>query len=203
MSTPSFLTAFVLALLMVPASLAQTGTLAGRVTDAEANQPLPGATVQLIGTERGAATDAFGRFVLRSVPSGTATVRVSFVGFESQTLEAQVSAGETTTLDVTLAPDPDQIGEVVIRSEKFVRNLQDTQTSVGVLTDVEIKAIPIRDWEDATGLIGNVSTSGNGTFTIRGIPNTGVGGGSGPTAALYVDGVQQGRFGTFRTIRGA
>ncbi|MEM0964294.1 MAG: TonB-dependent receptor, partial [Bacteroidota bacterium] len=48
-----------------------------------------------------------------------------------------------------------------------------------------------------------MSTSGNGVFTIRGIPNTGIGGGSGPTAALYVDGIQQGRFGTFRTIRGA
>ncbi|MEO0558729.1 MAG: TonB-dependent receptor, partial [Bacteroidota bacterium] len=95
------------------------------------------------------------------------------------------------------------IGEVVIRSEKFVRNLQDTQTSVAVLDQRQLKAIPVRDWEDATRQVGNVSTSGNGVFTIRGVPNTGVGGGSGPTAALYVDGVQQGRFGTFRTIRGA
>ncbi|NBB73081.1 MAG: TonB-dependent receptor, partial [Bacteroidetes bacterium] len=83
-------------------------------------------------------------------------------------------------------------------------NLQETRTSVNVVGEKELDAVPVRDWEDAMELVGNVSTSGNGVFTIRGIPNTGVGGGgSGPTAALYVDGVQQGRFTTSRTIRGA
>lgn len=181
----------------------RAGTITGHVVDAENVRPLPGANVRLEETERGAAADAFGRFVLRGVPAGTYTLTATFVGFEQARREVQVEPGQTRTVDFALSEDAAQLAEVVVRSEKFMRNLQETQTSVNVLDQEQLEAIPVRDWEDAMGLVGNVSTSGNGVFTIRGIPNIGVGGGSGPTAALYVDGVQQGRFGTFRTIRGA
>ncbi|MEM6287411.1 MAG: TonB-dependent receptor [Bacteroidota bacterium] len=190
-------------LLAAPDALAQTGTITGRVTHAETGDLLPGASIRIDGTQLGAATDAFGKFNVRGVPAGAVTLVASFVGFETAEIATTAEAGETVYVEVVLAPNPDQIGEVVIRSEKFVRNLQDTQTSVAVVGMEQLEAIPVRDWEDATRQVGNVSTSGNGVFTIRGVPNTGVGGGSGPTAALYVDGVQQGRFGTFRTIRGA
>lgn len=206
--TPSPLTLSVLlACLVTPTVQAQTalptGTLTGRVTDAATDQLLPGATVRIEGTTLGAATDAFGKFTVRRVPAGEVTVVASFVGYETAEVVTSVAAGETAYVEVALAENADQLAEVVVRSEKFVRNLQETQTSVSVVSTAELEAIPVRDWEGATQLVGNVSTSGNGVFTIRGVPNTGVGGGSGPTAALYVDGVQQGRFGTFRTIRGA
>ncbi|MEM9664066.1 MAG: TonB-dependent receptor [Bacteroidota bacterium] len=181
----------------------ETGTLTGRVTEAGTGQLLPGATVRLKDTTLGAATDAFGTFTIRSVPAGPVTLVASFVGYEDAEVGTTVEAGQTTYVEIALTEDTRQLAEVVVRSEKFVRNLQDTQTSVNVVDGAQLESIPVRDWEDATRLVGNVSTSGNGVFTIRGIPNSGFGGGSGPTAALYVDGVQQGRFGTFRTIRGA
>ncbi|MEM6326404.1 MAG: TonB-dependent receptor [Bacteroidota bacterium] len=202
MSTPSFLSAFALALLMVPTSFAQTGTVSGRVTDAGTGDLLPGASIRVEGTQLGAATDAFGKFNVRSVPAGAVTLVASFVGYETARVEATALAGENVYVEVALAPDPGQIGEVVIRSEKFIRNLQETQASVGVVTSTEIEAIPVRDWEDAARLVGNVSTSGNGTFNIRGISNVGFGGGS-PTATLYVDNVPQGLFTTSRTARGS
>ncbi|MEM6645124.1 MAG: TonB-dependent receptor, partial [Bacteroidota bacterium] len=124
-------------------------------------------------------------------------------GYNDARATATVEAGASVYIELELAENTAQLAEVVVRSEKFIRNLQETQTSVGVVSDEVIRAIPIRDWEDATLLLGNVSTTGGGTFNIRGIPNTGLGGGGAPTAALYVDGVQQGVFTTSRTIRGA
>ena len=43
------------------------GTLEGRVLDAESGDPLSGANVQILGTQRGAATDDDGRFALSAL----------------------------------------------------------------------------------------------------------------------------------------
>ena len=186
------------------ANTERTGTIAGRVVEAETGEPLPGATIQVEDKSRGTASDTFGRFVLTNVPAGSSILRVSYVGYVTNEQSVTVEPGARTTVSVALTRRATKLTEVVVQSEKFVRNLQETQTSVNVVGEKELDAIPVRDWEGAMGLVGNVSASGNGVFTIRGIPNTGVGGGgSGPTAALYVDGVQQGRFTTSRTVRGA
>ncbi|MEM8560489.1 MAG: TonB-dependent receptor, partial [Bacteroidota bacterium] len=192
----------VLLLLLSLPAWAQTGTLTGRVTDAASDQLLPGATVRLDATNLGAATDAFGKFTIRNVPVGDVTVIASFVGYTSVEVTVAIEAGETAYVELALGENADQLAEVVVRSERFVRNLQETQSSVGVVTGAELEAIPVRDWEDAVRLVGNVSTAGSGTFNIRGISNVGFGGGS-PTATLYVDNVPQGLFTTSRTARGS
>ncbi|MEO0557720.1 MAG: carboxypeptidase-like regulatory domain-containing protein, partial [Bacteroidota bacterium] len=102
----AFFSALVLSVVLSVSAFAQTGTLSGRITDADTNQPLPGATVQLVASERGAAADAYGRFTLRDVPSGSASVRVSFVGFLAQEATVNVASGETATLNVSLVADP-------------------------------------------------------------------------------------------------
>ena len=49
--------AVVLVLLAAPSVLAQeTGKIQGRVTSAQTGEPIPGATVRVLGTARGAVT---------------------------------------------------------------------------------------------------------------------------------------------------
>lgn len=202
-ASPLVLRFVLLTCFAVPAlSQPSTGTLLGRATDAETGQPLPGATIIIEGTTLGTAANAFGRYTLRGLPAGEHVAVASFVGYGSMRASVSIQAGTETTADFELKADLDQIGEVVVRSQKFVRNLQDTQESVGVVTDTEIQAIPMRDWEDATLLMGNVSTSGSGTFNIRGVGNNGIVGGRTPVASIYIDGVQQGLTSSAQTIRG-
>ena len=54
--------------------------LTGRVTDAETGAPLPSAVVRVL--DRAAAADADGRFSIAGLPADTATVTVTFVGYE-------------------------------------------------------------------------------------------------------------------------
>ncbi|MGB3545052.1 carboxypeptidase-like regulatory domain-containing protein, partial [Rubrivirga sp.] len=63
------------------ASTVSAQTLSGRVPDAATGAPLPGAAVRVL--EAAAATDADGRFALRGLPADTATVVVSFVGYDT------------------------------------------------------------------------------------------------------------------------
>ncbi len=91
-------------MLLVPATVhAQQGTVEGRVMDAETGDPLAGANVQVLGTQRGTTTDAEGRFTIR-VRTGTVPIRASFVGYTAAREDIAVEAGETAKVRFQLQP---------------------------------------------------------------------------------------------------
>ncbi|MCL5020652.1 MAG: carboxypeptidase-like regulatory domain-containing protein [Bacteroidetes bacterium] len=47
-----------------------SSSIEGSVKDSQTGEPLPGATVLLVGTSMGAATDLNGNFTIRDVPPG-------------------------------------------------------------------------------------------------------------------------------------
>lgn len=96
---------------------AQTSTLRGVVIDQQSETPLVGATVQLLGNEPaiGAVSDADGAFILKNVPVGRQTLRVSYLGYENQTVpNILVTAGKDVQLDIRLAESFTKMGEVVV-----------------------------------------------------------------------------------------
>ena len=79
------------------------GKLTGRIVDAK-NQPVLGANVQILGTTLGAAANEDGYYLILNVPVGDYTARVSAVGYQTNIVkEVRLSAGQTTTLNVTIA----------------------------------------------------------------------------------------------------
>lgn len=85
--------------LAVPAA-AQQGTVTGVVTDQVSGQGLAGAQVSLEGTTLGALAGDEGRFTISSVPAGTYTVVVTFLGRADVRREGvTVAAGETVSLE--------------------------------------------------------------------------------------------------------
>ena len=69
-------------LLFVPVggAWAQTGTVAGTVTDSTTGDPLPGVNVAVVGTQQGGSTGSTGQFKIADVPVGEQTLAFSFVG---------------------------------------------------------------------------------------------------------------------------
>lgn len=96
-----------LMLLLTTAAFAQT-VVKGIVYDTDKN-PLPGATIQVQGTNTKAQTDAEGKFQI-SVPSPTSRLIFSFVGCQTQT----VSVNNQTLLNVTLKSSNDLDAVVVV-----------------------------------------------------------------------------------------
>jgi len=89
-------------LFLVPLYVFAQGTITGAVLDAERNSPLIGANVILAGTFYGASTDSIGRFSIPNVPSGTYTMRASFIGYITQWQTVAVTANETITVNFSL-----------------------------------------------------------------------------------------------------
>ena len=94
-----------------------TGVISGTVTDAVTGDPLPMASVVLEGAGAGVSTNLDGRYRLEVAP-GRHTLRVSFLGYETQTLEVVVAAGEHVVRDVALEVDDAGLSDIVVEYER-------------------------------------------------------------------------------------
>ncbi len=102
---------------MIPARfvIAQQETrfsLTGIVRNAQTHDPLPGATIRLIGKSLGTATNSDGRYRLLLAP-GSYKVLVNYVGFNSMTVPVEMSSHDTVS-DVSLSETPVALAEVVV-----------------------------------------------------------------------------------------
>ncbi len=102
-------------LLVSIASFAQTGTVHGRIVDAQ-KLALPSATISIKGTEIGVISDLNGFFSIRNVPVGEQTVVVSYIGYKSQELDVTVVAGKKASIDFKLEAGV-EIEEVVVTAQ--------------------------------------------------------------------------------------
>jgi iron complex outermembrane receptor protein len=145
------------AVLLVPLSAAQdTGRLTGTVTDAETQDTLPGTNVVVVGTDKGTSTRSDGSFRITGLEPGRYDLRVSFVGYRSQTRSVTVRPGETTTVNVTLETSQIAGEEVVVTGSKRQEKVLEAP--------VQIEALSAEDLE----------TSGGGTYlsalsTLKGV----------------------------------
>lgn len=88
---------------------AQDRTITGRVVSAEDGSAMPGVSIVLKGTSRGANTDANGAYSIVAPGNGGVLV-YSFVGSASQ----EVEIGNRSVIDIKLINDSKQLGEVVV-----------------------------------------------------------------------------------------
>lgn len=95
-------------LLLVPGALAQTGTVTGVVTDAQTGDPLAGASVVVVGTTTGTATNIEGRYELIAPLDGT--LRFTYIGYVAQ----EVPVDNRSTINLALEPDLGLLDEVVV-----------------------------------------------------------------------------------------
>lgn len=82
--------------------------LSGTVTD-EKGEGLPGVSVVVKGSQRGATTDVSGKYSI-SVPTGQSILVFSFVGY----LSKEVAVGSQTQINVSLQTDTKALEEVVV-----------------------------------------------------------------------------------------
>ncbi|MDD2279364.1 MAG: mucoidy inhibitor MuiA family protein [Bacteroidales bacterium] len=85
-----------------------SGTVSGRVIDADENLPLPGASVMVKGTNIGVATDIDGNYSIK-LPSPNSTLVFSFIGMKSQE-----HPGNTSVRNVRMESDNVALDEVIV-----------------------------------------------------------------------------------------
>ncbi|MCE1200114.1 MAG: carboxypeptidase-like regulatory domain-containing protein, partial [Marinilabiliales bacterium] len=112
-----FLWGFFLLLLAFP-SMAQKGqTIKGTISDALTQQPLPGATIQLLHSTppRAVTSDAEGHFRLEGIMPGRYDLLVRFVGYDNYLFrEIVVGSAKEVVLNALMKESTEQLGEVSV-----------------------------------------------------------------------------------------
>ena len=189
-------------------SAGQTGTVKGRVLDAETDAPLAGATILLfedggageyeprtpINPRLGRISNRNGDFEYEKLEAGEYTIRVTYVGYREHVEDITVEAGKSTTLVFGMLPDIIGLQEVVVsgaasRTQKEVAEVAVARLNADALT----KLTSYNDiGQLLTGKVPGVqvqSTSGNLGGAIKFDVRSGAGllGGQ---PVIYVDGVR-------------
>lgn len=95
-----------------PTQAVDRAVLHGRVTDAQTNKPLSGASVYIPDSKSGVITDADGNYTLSNIPPGRHLVEVSFIGYA--TWSEYITIRETMQKDFALTPAILENKEVVV-----------------------------------------------------------------------------------------
>lgn len=107
--------------LMTMGVVAQTGKVKGIVKTAD-QHPAGYVNVLLKGTSKGTTTNGDGSFELRGVAPGSYQLSVSFIGFQSQDIPVEVTAGQTTIIDeIVLDESSEKLDAVMVTASKLYK----------------------------------------------------------------------------------
>src|SRR5439155_23726941 len=104
-----------LALVLAPSARAQgtVGTVSGTIRERGSERALTGVQVRVVGTQRGAMTDATGAYRITGVPVGTVQLSAQLLGYAPQSRAVTVASAGTTA-DFTLAQAVTTLDQVVV-----------------------------------------------------------------------------------------
>jgi len=181
-------TAVLLGLLICSSAVfgGSTGKIKGVVTDSESGDPIPGASVLIVGTTQGAMTDPDGYFLITLVPPGEEYVlQVTSVSYNTvEVTGVKVSTDLTTEQNVEMGKAVTDLGKTIKvtanqdRIEKYVISSQVKRTAE------DIKTMPIQNVDQLLKSTAGINVTAEGEILIRG--------GRAGEVAYIVDGVNIG-----------
>ncbi len=182
-----------LALAAAGPAMAQTGTISGQVVSS-AEQPLSNVQVSISALDLSVGTDNAGRYTLADVPAGTYTVEARRLGYQPTRSEVTIAAGQTVTLNLTMAVRAVALDEVVVTGQGSEISRRRLSTNVSVINEEMLRAQP-------SARLDQVLQAGLPSVQVRmasGQPgSTSIMRGRGPVSAsqastpvIYVDGVR-------------
>ena len=138
-------------------------TLSGTITDQRNNETLYGVNFIITELKSGATTNEYGFFSL-SLPKGTYTIQVSYIGFE--TITETIILDKNIRKNFALNESSQQLAEVVLTDRVIKTEIKKPEMSVNKLSIQEIKQMPV--------LLGEVDVL-KSLLTLPGVTSAGEG----------------------------
>lgn len=118
-----------------------TAEVRGFLYNKAGGEPLPYATVRLVGTPSGGVTDNRGYFSLTRLAPGSYTIEGSALGFNNVTQEITLKEGDILTVKLYVAESTEELEEVKVTGTK-TQQLTEVRAGVQKVTPVDIKLMP-------------------------------------------------------------
>jgi hypothetical protein len=152
---------------------AQNGIIRGNVYDQDSGEPIMFGTVVLEGTDFGTNTDIDGFFSFSNLEDGSYTIQVSYVGYDTKTLDVEVKGGNIVYRRIMLVEGGVQLDVVQISARKE-KSKSEVKVSSVTLSPKQIQALPSTggepDLAQYLSVLPGVVTTGDqgGQLYIRG-----------------------------------
>jgi TonB-dependent receptor len=108
-----------------------TGTITGKVTDAENGEELIGAAVFIQGTTTGTITDLSGAYILENIQPGSYNIVVSYISYDNEIITVDIKEGNTVNADIKLRPATIGLEEVTVVQRRR------TNTEMSVISSIK------------------------------------------------------------------
>lgn len=146
-------------MLTYSAPFVEAGILKGVIIDKTNKEPLPGATVQIVGTTQGSVSDIDGQYAL-NIPSGTYTLSVKYIGYKDITVDNVRIGQADQVVNFEMETDAQALGEVSVTAVAKKNNetalLQAQKQSFVVQSGVSAQQIAKTQDKDASEVIKRV-----------------------------------------------
>jgi TonB-dependent receptor len=150
--------------LILQLSAAQSsGTIKGTVYDRATKDQLPGANVVVRGTSIGTSTSLSGEYIIRNAPGGQQTIRVTYIGYISQSVVVNVPEGGSITQDVNLSATTLEGEEIVVTAQaqgqlQAINQQLASDKIVNIVSESRIQELPDFNAAQAISRLPGVST---------------------------------------------
>ncbi len=165
--------------------------LRGEIYDWDKN-PLPGANVTIDGTRKGVNTNEDGEFLIENLMTGKARVRVSFVGYETNTIDYELRPGENY-FNIMLRQSNIHLEPIFVSSQKRDQQILDVPTAISSVGASQIEKSNITELgqlsEFVPGLIIREQGANRPSFVIRGLTSDEVSPSAQPRISTYFNDV--------------
>jgi TonB-dependent SusC/RagA subfamily outer membrane receptor len=170
-----------------------TGTINGRVVDAENGRPISAAQVTISGTQLGRSTGDDGRFTLPNLPAGSKTIIVRRIGYQQQSRTVTLGANATLTVDFSLATSSVSLAGVVVTATGEERK-KEVGNAVTTVSSADFERGGVGNTQQilqgrstgVTVLANGGSPGAGGTIRLRGVNSIT----QGNRPLIYVDGIR-------------
>ena len=145
-------------------TLAQNGSIKGTIYDKDTKEGLTGANIIMQGTTFGAASDLDGNYVVRNVPAGKYTMVVSYIGYNSISMEIEITANRTLEQDFYLSAKAVEGQTVTITAQAQGQleaiNQQLTSDNIAnIVSETKIQQLPDFNAASALSRLPGISTT--------------------------------------------
>lgn len=125
---------FVLSLFFCSITFAQS-SISGTVVDAS-NQPIPGASIKIVGEDIGTVTDFDGKFTLSTQKNPPYTIEVSSIGFSTQKVEIK---SNNQVVNAKLTEEETKLNEIVVSASRTPERILESPVTVERMGMAEVK----------------------------------------------------------------
>lgn len=152
-----------------PSAFGQTATVTGFVFSA-GRQPLPAASIGVLGTQQGTLSNEQGRFQLTVPAARNITLEINYIGYYARSIRLRLERGQTRHLEVLLAADTAALNTVTVTGQDPAGSRQ--QVSITRLNPRLTQEIPtvFQDFNKILATLPGVVSNNelSSTYSVRG-----------------------------------